>query len=112
MMEARQIDGLVQQLHADQPAACRQHQIADARPIVMRQVLRALGGIGARLQRLIGCADGKREARPEPVGRAHQVAEVQRLRDALGADPEVAAGQCGWLCFVHWRLVLIPALGV
>src|SRR5438046_10663856 len=56
----------------------------------MWQVLPALGGVRACLQRLIGGADGEREARAETVRGAHQVAEVQRLRDALRTDGEMA----------------------
>jgi len=49
MLEARQVDGLVQQLHADQAAAGRQRQLGRTRTVVVRQVLHALGGIGPRL---------------------------------------------------------------
>ena len=85
----------------DLPSFHQPPRAAYVSPIVVRQVLGALGGIGARLQRLVRRPDREREAGPEPVGGAHQVAEVQRLRDALGTDPEVAAGQCGGLCLAH-----------
>ena len=104
--EARQVDRLVQQLHPDQPAPVRQRQLVDLGPVVMRQVLAALGGIGARLQRLVGGADGEGEAGAEPVRGAHQVAEVQRLRDALGADGEIAARKRRRRWLVHGSLPL------
>ena len=58
--EARQVDRLVQQLDADEPAALGQRQLLHACPVVVRQMLAAFGGIGARLQGLVmGILPGK-----------------------------------------------------
>ena len=82
-------------LDADQLATLRQRELRRLPPVVVRQVPLALRGVGARLHGLIAGADGEGEAGAEAVRRAHQVAEVQRLRHALGADREIAARQRG-----------------
>jgi hypothetical protein len=106
--EAWQVDCVFQQLNADQPAALRQGQVLDRLPVEVRQVLGALGGVGTRLQRLVGSADGEGEAGAEAVRGAHQVAEVQRLGDALRADGEIAARQRGMNWLVHGLASLQP----
>ena len=61
----------------------------------------AFRGVGARLQGLIAGADRESEAGAEAMGGAHQVAKVERLRHALGADCEISA-RGGWpVGFVH-----------
>ncbi len=101
MTEARQIDRVLEQLYADQPAAFRQHHVVEAGPVVVRQVPATLGGVGAGFQRLVGRTQGEREGRPEAVRGAKQVAEVQGLGDTFGAHGEVAAWQGGEIGIAH-----------
>src|SRR3546814_9504784 len=59
---------------------------------VERQVLAGIGRVGLlHLPGVAGGLDGKEEARPEGMGRAHQAAQVHRLSDAFGADGKVSA---------------------
>ncbi len=60
--------------------------------MVHRQMGGSLGGVGLRLERPLIGADGKDEVRPEGVGRAQEIAEIDGLGDALDADGEIAAG--------------------
>src|ERR1700694_4927270 len=50
-----------------------------------------LGGIGPHLQSPFFGAEGKDEARPERMRRAHEIAEIDGLGDAFDADGEIAA---------------------
>ena len=99
MAEARQVDRLVQQLHPDQPAALGQRQLVDALPVVVRQVLLALGGVGARLQRLVGGADGKGEAAPNPCAERIRLPRFRPWRCAprrCRSSRAVEAAGTGW----------------
>jgi hypothetical protein len=89
--EARQIDGIVGKLYADQLTSVRELYLVIGAPIVVRQVPRAFGRIGASFQRLVRSSDRKREARTERVRGAHKIAKVESLRHALCADGKIAA---------------------
>jgi hypothetical protein len=52
----------------------------------------SLGGVRLRLECPLIGADGKDEVRPEGVGRAQEIAEVDGLGDAFDADGEITAG--------------------
>src|SRR5690606_24400632 len=95
MIEARQIYGILFELDANELATLWQNEVFDLGPIVMRQVPLSFRGVDSGLEGLVGCSDREGEAGAECVGGAHQVAEIERLRDALGAYGKVPAG-FGW----------------
>jgi hypothetical protein len=89
--KAGQLDRLVQELDPDQLAAARQHQLLNASEAVERQLQLGLRCVGKRAGHGVMGIDQEHEAGAEGVRRADQIAEVHRLADALGADPEIAA---------------------
>ncbi len=92
MMEGRQVDRILAQFDADQPAAARQHDIVDRIERIERQVARRIRGIRLlHLARLESRCHGEEEGGPEGMRRAQQVAQVHGLADALDADSEIAA---------------------
>ncbi len=91
MAERRQVDRVVDEFDSDEIAPLRQHDVVDATPLVVGDMVPAFRSIGERLVARIPCADGERERGPEPVCRAHEIADVERFRHALRADGEVAA---------------------
>ena len=76
MPEARQIDRIVGQFNPDKTAALGQSHLRLGLPIVVRQMQLPFRCIGARFQCLVGRPYGKCEARPEGVGRAHEIAQI------------------------------------
>jgi hypothetical protein len=88
--EARQIGRLVEKFDPDQATAFGQRQLGKAWPMVVGQMGVGLGGIGPHLQSPFVGANGKDEARPERMRRAHEIAEIDGLGDALDANGEIA----------------------
>ncbi len=76
MTKARQVDGLVEQFHANELAALRQCDFIDRRPVEMWQMPLSFRGIRACLQRMISGADRESEACPKAVCSAHKIAKV------------------------------------
>src|SRR5690606_24642861 len=60
-------------------------------PVVVGQMPLPFRGVGTGLERLVHRPDREREARAKCMGRAHEIAEVECLRHALGADGEIPA---------------------
>ena len=59
--------------------------------MIERHMGRGLRGVGLGVEDAVVGADGEHEARPERMGRAQQIAEIDGLGDALDADGEIAA---------------------
>ena len=59
--------------------------------MIERDVGRGLGGVALHMQRDLVGTDGEHETRPEGMGRAQQIAEIDGLGDALDTDGEIAA---------------------
>jgi hypothetical protein len=79
MREARQIGGPIQDLDPDEAAASWQLQLGQGPPMIERHVGRGLGRVSMRVEgSVVGC-DSEHEARPERMGRAQQVAEIDGL---------------------------------
>jgi hypothetical protein len=89
--EARQLDRLLEQLHADQGAALGQAQLFDRFEAVQRQLLLRMRGVGGRVPNRVMGIDQKHETRPEGMRRADQVAQVHGLADSFRPDAEIAA---------------------
>ena len=82
-------------LEAQEQKRLGQPQAAHTIELVQRQLLQGVGGVGfAALALRIDGAHREHETGAERVGRAHDRAHIHRLRDALDADTEIAAGVC------------------
>jgi hypothetical protein len=91
MAEAGQIDRIVDQLAADQAAAARQLELRRCGEVVHRQLEFGLRRVRPGAAHGVVGLHQEDEAGAERVSRAHQVAEVHRLADALGPDREKSA---------------------
>ena len=98
MGEGRELDRIVDELDANQPASPRQAHLLDVLPMVEGEIRGRARGVGDGVHDARIGADGEHEARAEGMGRAQEIAEIDGFRSALDADGEIAAG-CSRLRF-------------
>ena len=91
MAEARQLDRLVGDLDADQPAAQRQAEGFEVGEMVGRHRARRVRGVAVRsLAAVVLGPHREHEGGAEGMGGAEQGADIHRLADAFDADAEIA----------------------
>ena len=92
MAEAGQLNGILGQLDPHQRAVLRQHQFGNRRVDVVGNMRARIRSIrDPNILHVSFRLDKENKTGPKGMGRAHQIADIARLADALDSHSEITA---------------------
>ena len=103
MTETWQLNGVVNQLNADNFATLGQDHFIRRGPVIQGQMGWRFRGVGLSRYGVIGGADGESEAGAEGVGRTDEIAEIALFRCAFDTDCKISTHVFVFLFFAITR---------